>query len=103
MARHLGLKYIYAEPADGAAAGPNERREPDYRLLQSELQTLDPAWLDQLHYAAARADAEAVLELIEQIKGDHPLLARSLARLVNDFRFDVLAKMTHSSEEETEP
>lgn len=102
MARHLGLKYIYEEPLNGAAA-PSEYREPDYPLLQSELQSLDPAWLASLYNAAARADAEAVLELIEPIRGDHLRLAGSLTRLVNDFRFDVLAKMGHSADEETEP
>ncbi|MCB0209880.1 MAG: response regulator [Anaerolineae bacterium] len=102
IARHLGLKYVYEESADGAT-GSREHREPDYNQLRDELHTLDPVWLDRLHYAASRADSEAVFELIATIEGDHPRLAQSLTRLVNDFRFDVLAKVAPSVEEETEP
>jgi hypothetical protein len=47
-----------------------------------------------LHQAALQADADALLELIEPIRADHPILAVALTQLINDFRFDTLAALT---------
>lgn len=92
MTRHLGLRYLYEEPPDGAGEEGNGKL--DLSSLKAELQTLSPEWSVGLHQAALRADAEAIFDLVTSIQTDHSLLAAALTSLVNDFRFDTLAAMT---------
>ena len=74
---------------------------PDSSFL-SELAQIPRAWVAQLHQAALEVNEELVNELIEQIPENAPLLTSSLKDLVNDFRMDVIVRLTSSVIERSE-
>jgi DNA polymerase III delta subunit len=47
-----------------------------------------------MRQAATRGEKQRVLDLVEQIREDHTALAKGLAALANDFRFDRLVTLT---------
>lgn len=103
MAQYLGVKYLYAE----APATPVDHAE--YDLLQpptlsaSLLQAMSLEWIQQLSQAATRADAEDILDLIQQIPTEQANLAQTLTQLVERFQFEELMALASdaSSEEES--
>jgi two-component system, sensor histidine kinase and response regulator len=56
----------------------------------------------QLHQAALEVNEELVSELIEQIPESSTLLTDSLKDLVNDFRMDIIVRLTSSVIERSE-
>jgi len=48
----------------------------------------------QVHQAAVEADAELILDLLEQVRAEYPSVAEGLATLVNSFRFDLITALT---------
>jgi len=56
----------------------------------------------ELHQTASKADDEGLHRLIEQIGTEHENVARNLAELVRDFRFDEIMILTKRRSEEIE-
>jgi PAS domain S-box-containing protein len=85
LAQHLGARYIYQDedrPAD-------EEDDQGQEVLTREALALLPAnWIAELHDAAIRARGDLILDLVTQIEQDHSSLAKSLTKLVDEFRFD---------------
>jgi len=88
MKKHIGVRYIYEEKVETIA--------PTEELTPQALTVLPTELLTALREAAERADADVILELLEQIKPDHAALAESIAALVDDFEFDKLIDLTSS-------
>jgi signal transduction histidine kinase/DNA-binding NarL/FixJ family response regulator len=81
MGRLLGLAYVYASPLTAEAAAA------------ADLSALAPALRDELAAAARLLDDAAVRALIERIRDRHPQPAALLARLLEAYRFDVIAEL----------
>ncbi|MCZ6635915.1 MAG: ATP-binding protein [bacterium] len=91
MAEHLGVRFVYE--SDSVSAPPKPSRE----LTSEDLSVLPSDWMAELNQAAARADADLIALLLEQIEPDHGVLAGALKDLVYDFRFDRLMDLTDAS------
>jgi PAS domain S-box-containing protein len=101
MAEFLGVQYIYAETQGGMDIGntgthqeTNSTHQPTFsKLTAADLAMMPPAWLEQLHQAASRANAKQLIQLIEQIPTSHSHLANTLTCLVNDFCFEEIVNL----------
>ncbi len=89
MAQHLGVRFLYEEPA-------SNQPEPavSYELGLGDLAGLPVSWLAEMNHAAARAQAKTMHLLLEFIRPDHPGLAETLARLIDNFEFDRIKALT---------
>jgi two-component system sensor histidine kinase/response regulator len=91
MAEHLGLEFIYQDLSEVKDLGDTQlHAEPD----SADLVDLPADWVTQMRQAATRGEKQRVLDLVEQIREDHTALAKGLAALANDFRFDRLVTLT---------
>jgi len=105
---HLPLEQ--SAPPDEEEATEDSPETPDAAATPSvavpveadpaHLASLPQTWLTEFHFAAATADAEGCLDLIEQIEPNHPALAEALIALVNDFRFDKLITLIEAGSRE---
>ena len=94
MAEHLGVCYVYEELA------PTDERDGDTQvqaaLTPADLAAFPPDWITDLRQAAMQGDAERIFKLVDQIESEYTLLARALARLVHEFRFDKIVALVES-------
>jgi PAS domain S-box-containing protein len=86
IALHLGVRYLYEERQ---ATIPAEESQVDI-----DLSHLPALWLMALHQAAAQADAELILNLVEQLEPADSGVTRALTSLVDEFRFDTIMNLT---------
>ncbi len=84
MNKHIGVRYIYDEPANKL----NPTQFEFDALTPATLNTLPARWVAELHQAVAAADSELAFSLIEQLEAKDTTLAKVLSKLVNDFEFD---------------
>ncbi|MBD2017411.1 response regulator [Microcoleus sp. FACHB-53] len=84
MNKHIGVRYIYDEPANKL----NPTQFEFDALTPATLNTLPARWVAELHQAVAAADSELAFSLIEQLEAKDTTLAKILSNLVNDFEFD---------------
>jgi hypothetical protein len=87
LARHLGVRFIYADEDPPARAAPSGIDQP---ALGPGLTAaaLPAAWLNELRQATVTADLDQMLALIEQLRPDHPVLAEQLAGWAGRFEYD---------------
>jgi len=86
LQKHLGLRYVYEEPAVLPKPQPPEQLSLDAAALSG----LPPDILADLRVAANTADLELTQLVIAQIRNLNAPLADALAELVNQYRFDTL-------------
>ncbi len=86
MTKHLGVHFVYDEPADQKIA--TEQVLNDQRLKQ-----LPEALLSELQQSAMSLDIEQSLVVIERIKALDESLAEILAGRVNQFDFEAITKL----------
>jgi CheY-like chemotaxis protein len=84
IAEHLGIRFIYEEPAPIAGA------DRPAELLPADLAGLPAEWLASLRQAADEVDTEMASAAIERIRERDAALADGLADLVSNYRFDKL-------------
>lgn len=94
IARYTGAQFIYKDqtselPAILDTTGSN--------LTPDVLRELPPEWCARLSQVAKAAKAEESLQLIEQIRAEHPVIAEALTKLVDNFRFDILMNLSDGS------
>jgi signal transduction histidine kinase len=99
IAQYLGVRYVY-EDVPSLPIAFNKRpysvgQTPDSFFL-SKLAQMPQTWVVQLHNAASEVNEDLVSELIEQIPENFAPLAESLEELVNDFRLDIIVRLTSS-------
>ena len=87
MNKHIGVLYIYE---DESVKPVNLADNSEQRLTAEDLAVLPESWLNSLYQAAALADSEAALRLIEQIRSQRATLAAALAKLVDNFDFETI-------------
>ena len=91
MAKHLGVRYLYAEEPTEPAA-PEAKIEPG-RIADS-LAALSPETLSELKKSVEEIDLEATQRIIERISERDRALAEALGGLLKNFRFDILQELT---------
>ncbi|MCP4368004.1 MAG: response regulator [Deltaproteobacteria bacterium] len=90
MADYLDIEFIYKESFNN-----NETQEiKPVTMLPKSIENMPDEWLTQFHQAAVRGEITESRKLILQINKLHPNLAQELEKLVNTYRFDILAKIS---------
>ena len=90
LSKHLGIRYIYEEPAfDGREKSPG-----GIEIAEHDLADFEPDWLRAVHNAAKRGEADELLRLIEDIHSNHPQTAKAFEDLIHRYRFDKIAELT---------
>jgi len=86
LAKHLGVRYVYADEPPASPVASGER----YRLDAAMLNGLPSDMLANLRAAADTADMELAQFVIARIRPLNAPLADALAELVDKYRFDLL-------------
>ncbi|MFB2939177.1 PAS domain S-box protein [Aerosakkonemataceae cyanobacterium BLCC-F154] len=89
IAKYLGVRYIYADNSQS-----NTKHSQTPTLTSENLNVMPQEWNAKLHQAAAAVDDQLTMELIQQIPETHIDLANTLIDLVNNFRLDIIFKVT---------
>jgi len=88
---HLGLAYVYADPATGRAL---TSIDDSLRSSKSDaLGTLPIEWADDMRRAIFNGENDRVNELIARIPQRDAAFARSLQRLADRYEYDALTQL----------
>ncbi|MGD8751432.1 MAG: PAS domain S-box protein [Anaerolineales bacterium] len=91
LIKHLDVQFIYEEPA------PTPEAEESGAPIPSEdaetLAVQSPEWVAELRQAALTADLYRILDLIDQIRGQHPDLADTLSNLAERFEYQKILNL----------
>ncbi|MGB7895571.1 MAG: MASE1 domain-containing protein [Microcoleus sp.] len=83
LAKHLGVKYIYAETRspvlDDTETSP---------LTSADLTCMTQEWITQLYEAALEANTNLVLQVVGEIPKTETRLIKSLTKLASQFKFE---------------
>ncbi|NEQ71330.1 MAG: response regulator, partial [Symploca sp. SIO2D2] len=93
MAQYLGVCYIY-EINDEVRRMKDEQTTSDFVLKTSHLSAMPTECVSQLYEAATALDAKLISQAIEQIPAEYDYLAKAIANLANNFRYDVIISLT---------
>jgi signal transduction histidine kinase/CheY-like chemotaxis protein len=96
LAQHLGVKYIYGvteSPNGLSKTSPHLDNIRETTLTSQDLTGTSEAWRKQLYQASLEGDLYIVLQLIEEIYSTETLLAQSLGKLTEQFKFDVIIEL----------
>ncbi|WP_199306635.1 MASE1 domain-containing protein [Anabaena sphaerica] len=91
LAKHLGVKYIFAETQ--AVTWDNVAESP---LTSENLTCMSGEWITQLYEAALEANTNLVLELVREIPETETRLIQSLTKLVRQFEFEQLVDLAET-------
>jgi signal transduction histidine kinase/FixJ family two-component response regulator len=85
LAKHLGVKYIFAEnnPVNSENSSENRLKSDNFRCMPQ-------AWINQLYEAALEADTNLVLQLVKEIPETEKFLIKSLSKMARHFEFEPL-------------
>lgn len=91
ITQHLGVAYV-CDYVDRTS--PLSVSNSDESATQTSIKwdLMPQPWLESLYQAALEADAEIILELIEEISEDHSNIAEYLNNLVDNFDFELITK-----------
>jgi CheY-like chemotaxis protein len=89
LAHHLNVRYLYQEPPKGNTVYPGAS---SLNLNTNDMQSFAPPWRKRLYDAAVQADADLILQLIDDITDtlspEQQVIAQSLKYLAQQFCFD---------------
>ncbi|MDJ0843082.1 ATP-binding protein [Crocosphaera sp.] len=94
LAQHLGISYRY----DGNSINtlsPERKQINHLNHLKTQIQSLSPAWRDQLHQKAAAADGDSILQLVHELSPQYSDLCQEIIQLVESYSFDQLMEISH--------
>lgn len=89
IARHLDVRYRYAE-------APQKSAMPPKPLTTQDLQIMLPEWIEQVHEAALDLNDTKIRQLIAQIPQQEQRLIREMMSLVDNFQLEAIAALTQS-------
>jgi len=97
IAQFLKVLYIYEDLPQGTSNFSRKRysinQRPDSFFLPL-LAQVPKSWVAELHQAANELNEEFIFQLIEELPGTSATLADSLRDLLNDFRLDIIVRIT---------
>jgi signal transduction histidine kinase len=99
MAEYLGVRYVYEDLPQSTLAYSRKRyyaSEKPIGFFPEQLAQMPRTWTQQLYQAANEVDEDLVAQLIEQIPESSTLLAKALRDLLEDFRLDIIIRLTQS-------
>jgi CheY-like chemotaxis protein len=96
LTKHLGVCFVYeeAEPSGQAPWSADTAASLKERLTAADLAVLPADWVAELYQAAVQADGDLVLDLVEQIRAQHPSVADALTNLVRNYRLDIIVTLS---------
>jgi len=94
MAKYLDLTYVCDYIDNRPPSASDSLEPPSDSTLQWEL--MPQAWLENLYQAAIEADAELILQLMEEIPEPQQNLITYLNDLVDNFEFEVITQKISS-------
>ena len=83
LAKHLGVKYIYAETISPVLDDTETRP-----LTSEDLTCMTQEWMSQLYEAALEANTNLVLQIVGEIPKTETRLIKYLTKLANQFKFE---------------
>jgi len=83
LAKHLGVKYIYAETISPVL--DDTEKSP---LTSEDLTCMPQEWISQLYAAALEANTNLVLQVVGEIPKTETRLIKSLTKLAIQFKFE---------------
>jgi signal transduction histidine kinase/DNA-binding response OmpR family regulator len=83
LAKHLGVKYIYAETISPVL--DDTEKSP---LTSEDLTCMTQEWISQLYAAALEANTNLVLQVVGEIPKTETRLIKSLTKLASQFKFE---------------
>ncbi|MGL5065089.1 MAG: ATP-binding protein, partial [Microcoleus sp.] len=86
MGKHLGVRYIYEDPAAAIEAATGESSHDV--LTPEAFAALDPEWIAQFKQKILSVDMEAIADSIKQIRTVNSNLASKLQECINNFEYD---------------
>lgn len=89
IAKYLGVRYIYADNSP-----PITEPFQTPVLTPESLNVMSQEWVVKLHQAAAAVDDQLTMELVQKIPETYISLAHTLTELVDNFRLDIIFKIT---------
>ena len=98
ISEYLGVRYIYEDLPQSTTASRqvDSIGEKSDVFLLSELVKMPMTWVKELYEAANVVNEELVVQLIQQIPQENATLTEALTDLFNDFRLDVIVRITQS-------
>ncbi|MGK7957380.1 MAG: ATP-binding protein [Crocosphaera sp.] len=94
LAQHLGVRY--SDESCLTTTTLSEQTETNYlNDLKAVIQTLSPAWRNQLHQKAAAADGESILEFLKELSPEYRDLCDKIRELVENYSFDQIMEISH--------
>jgi len=96
LAKHLGVCFVYEQVGLSAQAlrPADTATSPEERLTPADLAVLPADWVAEVYRAAIQADGDLVLDLVEQIRAQHPSVADALTSLARSYRLDIIVTLT---------
>jgi signal transduction histidine kinase/DNA-binding NarL/FixJ family response regulator len=94
LEHHLGIRFLYEDEEE--VSGTEET------LTSDVLTELSQELVTELYRVASQADDEGLHRLLEQIEIEHENIARCLAELARNFRFDEIMALAARGSEEIE-
>ncbi|MFB2897274.1 response regulator [Aerosakkonemataceae cyanobacterium BLCC-F50] len=100
ISKYLGVLYIYEDLPQinnvfyRKRYSVNQRSDSFFLPL---LAKVPQNWIVQLHQAANELNEELIFQLIEQLPVESATLADALRDLLNDFRLDIIVRITNSA------
>ena len=96
MGKHLGVRYIYEDPAPVSVAGAGESSQEV--LTPEAIASLSPDWMVEFKQNILSVDMEAIASSIAQIHTVNPSLADTLQDCINNFEYDRILNTIDRSE-----
>ena len=99
IAQYLDIRYIYQEIpkfTGTLARKRNSTTQPPDSFFLNLLAEMPLPWVQQLHQAANEVNEEHIAQLIDQIPETSQSLAQALKELLEDFRLDILVRVTQT-------
>jgi len=93
IAEHLGVSFLYEDVPQRLDATAISTPI----LKGNDLAVMPPEWIDQLRQSASGCSDRQVLQLIRQIPSTYPTLAKALADLAYNFRFEEIVELAQSA------
>ncbi len=98
IAEYLGVRYVYEDLPESMAISSIKRKESERvrtdSFFSSELAQMPQGWVRDLSQAANEVNEELIQNLLEQIPTERANLAIALQELLENFRLDVILRLT---------
>ncbi|MBK1986578.1 response regulator [Sphaerospermopsis aphanizomenoides BCCUSP55] len=88
ISKHLGVKYIYAEPILKESSNYSENA-----LTSENLTIMTKDWIVRLYHTALEANVNVIMELIQEIPETETSLIQSLTQLIYQSQFEIIADL----------